>query len=108
MSGVTKKHTWGRPGKELVGSSGTLVRVAETTKNAEVVKGWRSVKENSYGRLVVDGFGWEKVKEMDSCLKRVRPKGERHRTMIEKSPHGVAKSSNDPFRFTILRGSIGT
>ena len=43
MRRVTKKHTWGRPGNELVSGIDTLIGLAKTAKETKVVKGLRSL-----------------------------------------------------------------
>ena len=58
-----------------MGSSDTLVRVAKTSKHTEIIESWGCVKEDIDGRLVINSFGWEKIKEVDNSLKGVRPVG---------------------------------
>ena len=103
MRRVTKEHTWGRPGKELVSDSDTLIGITKTPKDTKVVKGWSSVQENLNGRPISDSGGREEVKEVDNSLESLRPVRKRDRSMIKESPHSVTKGPNDTFCFPILR-----
>ena len=67
-----------------------------------MVKGQRSLEEDMDGRLKLYSSGCEEIKEMNNCLERLGPVGEGDRSMINVSPHGVAKSSDDTLHFPIL------
>ena len=103
MRRVTKEHTWGRLGKELVSDNDTLIGVEKAPKDKKVVKGWSSVQENLNGRPISDSGGREEVKEVDNSLESLRPVRKRDRSMIKKSPHSVTKGLNDTLCFPVLR-----
>ena len=54
-------------------SCGTLIRVAKTPKDTEVIVGWDDGIKSGRRRLVMKGGGGEKVEEIASGLKSMRP-----------------------------------
>lgn len=102
IHGVSQKNTASRPWRELVWGGGFSVRIAETTKDAQMrVIRWRTEKKGK-GCVVAARATRAPVEQVRGGRKGVRPERRREGSLEQESSNAVVDGAKNTFCTTVL------
>jgi hypothetical protein len=103
---VPEEDTESRTGCQLVGSSGSGVRVTRTPEDLKVIIPRRGTEKNVVWRGSGASSGRKTIKEVGGGVQALSPEASRKRRLKQKGAHGVVGDANHAFSLAILRGGI--
>jgi hypothetical protein len=106
IRGVPEEDTESGARVQLVGRSGSGVRVTRTPKDAKVIVPRRGTEEGVVWRRSGTGSGRKTVEEVGGGVQALSPEASRKRGMKQKGAHGVVGGANHPFSLAILGRGI--
>jgi hypothetical protein len=108
VSGVSEENTSGGPGCQFVSGFGEEIRIAGTTKHAQVLIGGGDSMEGEVWIGRTDRLGGEAVQQICGGVEPFYPVVSRNRSLKEQGTQHIIDGAKDAFGFTILRRSVGT
>jgi hypothetical protein len=108
VSGVSEKNTSGGLRCQFVSGISREIRIAGTTKHAQVLIGGGNSMEGEVWTGRANRLGGEAVQQICGGVEPFYPVASQNRSLKEQGTHHIIDGANDAFGFTILRRSVGT